>query len=109
MPGLRVRAPVAFKRGGLKAVLRRPQVIDELFTCGGLRALAMRIDKDPNPEHLPTPHTCFNTIAILEYSDWRVLKEKLLVALAKVTGSGRSKRFPYSEKNHVTFVWSSDL
>jgi hypothetical protein len=66
-----------------------------LFACGndavpigGLRVLAFRIDKDPNPEHLPTSHTCFNTIVIPEYPSKRTLHQKLLVSLANVTGFG---------------------
>jgi hypothetical protein len=66
-----------------------------MFSCGndavpigGLRTLAMKIDKDTNPNHLPTSHTCFNTLVLPNYPNPDVLKQKLLIALQNVTGFG---------------------
>jgi hypothetical protein len=66
-----------------------------LFACGndavpigGLKEIGMRIDRDPNPNHLPSSHTCFNTIVLPNYESKQVLKEKLLIALANASGFG---------------------
>jgi hypothetical protein len=66
-----------------------------IFACGndavplgGLRTLGFRIDKDSDPKHLPTSHTCFNTLILPKYPGKQMLKEKLLLALANATGFG---------------------
>jgi hypothetical protein len=66
-----------------------------MFACGndtvpigGLKVLQFRIDRDSDSSHLPTSHTCFNTIVIPEYPNQAKLKKRLLVSLGNASGFG---------------------
>jgi hypothetical protein len=43
---------------------------------------------DPHAEHLPTSHTCFNSLLLPEYSSKEKLRAKLLTAIENAQGFG---------------------
>ena len=56
---------------------------------GGLGQLTLVVQRGgPDTSHLPTAHTCFNTILIPEYSSKKKLREKILVAIDNAQGFG---------------------
>ncbi|CAM9992588.1 unnamed protein product, partial [Choristocarpus tenellus] len=42
----------------------------------------------PDSEHLPTSHTCFNTLMLPEYSSSEKLKKNLEIAINECEGFG---------------------
>jgi ubiquitin-protein ligase E3 A len=56
---------------------------------GGLKNIGLKIQRmGPDSEHLPTSHTCFNTLLIPEYSSKRKLENRLRIAIRECEGFG---------------------
>jgi hypothetical protein len=56
---------------------------------GGLAKLPLLIQRaGPDTEHLPTSHTCFNSLLLPEYSSKEKLRAKLLTAIENAQGFG---------------------
>ena len=55
---------------------------------GGLRNQQFVIAAGGRQDDIPTAHTCFNQLVLPEYSSTKVMREKLLIAIANATGFG---------------------
>ena len=63
---------------------------NDRIPTNGFKGLRFVIQKagSHNDEHLPTAHTCFNTLCFPEYSSKEILKDRFSVALENLTGFG---------------------
>lgn len=56
---------------------------------GGLKTVKFKIQRaGPDSNHLPTAHTCFNTIMLPDYASEHKLKERLAIAIQNNEGFG---------------------
>ncbi len=56
---------------------------------GGLGKLGLKLQRaGPDSDHLPTAHTCFNTLLLPEYSSPEKLKDRLTKAISECEGFG---------------------
>lgn len=56
---------------------------------GGLGKLGLKIQRmGPDSDHLPTAHTCFNTLLLPEYSGADKVRDRLLRAINECEGFG---------------------
>ena len=56
---------------------------------GGLGQLPFKIQRDGiDSEHLPTSHTCFNTLLLPDYGDRDILAQRLVTAIEECEGFG---------------------